>query len=185
MTKNTVSRVLFWINCFSYPLLFYDSWNCLTGCQHSWTTMVWSLFWNKLPTKQNKFPWFSDDIYMWILRKRSECGRKLRNHERGNVMVIFSPFYNTDLLKLLPSPALVCLGMWQQSRSLYKAPGYHCGWCSHPLFFMYFSHCHLIHHSHPDGTSWSSGMLLRGPWALPSADEHTETISWPCTVHQA
>lgn len=38
MTKNTVSRVLFWINCFSNPLLFYDSWNCLTGCQHTWTT---------------------------------------------------------------------------------------------------------------------------------------------------
>lgn len=25
--------------------------------------------WNKLLTKQNKFSWFSDDIYMWILEK--------------------------------------------------------------------------------------------------------------------
>lgn len=94
-------------------------------------------------------------------------------------MVIFSPFYYTDLLKLLPCPDLVCLGMWLQSRSLYKAPGCHCGWCSHPLFTC-FLYCHLRFISRWD--SWDSGMLLRGPWALPSADEHIEITSWSCTV---
>lgn len=115
------------------------------------------MFWNKLPTKQNKFPWFSDDINMWILREGSEHGRKFRNHERKNVMAIFSSFYNRamDLLKLLPCPDLVCLGMWILSRSLYKAPGCHCGLCSHPFFFTCFSHCHLRLTSRWD--SWGTG----------------------------
>lgn len=120
MTKSTVSRVLFWINCFSYPLLFYDSWNCLTGCRLTWTTkwflhpILWSGLCFEINCLLNKIS--SLDFLMTYI-----CGfwenevRAARNSEitKGKMLwLFFSPFSNTDLLKLLPCPDLVWLGMW-------------------------------------------------------------------------
>lgn len=152
--------------------------------------MVPPLFWNKLPTKQNQFPFVSDDIYMWIFRKGSGFGRKFRNCKRKNVGGILSSFYNTrdNRPTETPSPVWVYLGLSACGSSpagLYKAPGCPCGRWSmpHPLFFMCFSHSHLRVTSRWD--SWGSGMLLGGPWALPPAGEPTESTFWSCPVPQA
>lgn len=40
--QSTVSIFLFGRNCSSNPLLLYDSWNCLTWCQHTWATKWFS-----------------------------------------------------------------------------------------------------------------------------------------------
>lgn len=187
------------MNCFSNPLLFYDGWNYLTGCQHIWTTkwflylILWSILCFEINCLLNKISFlvFLMTYICGFWEREVGMGRNseiAKQKMLGLFFLLSVTHAAIDLLQLPSSPAWVYLGLSacvSSQAGLYKAPGYHCGRhsMSHPLFFMCFSHSHLRATSRWD--SWGSGMLSGGPRALPAAGEPMEIASWSCTVPQA